>query len=154
MRQLVLALSTATALLFTASAADAKPKLTLKEKRIVKEEEKVLAEKLVSLNKKCGTKMEVSVDWASFKKGDAINKSSTSPCENAIGYIERVCRDDVGKEALKEGVKELRCTWVKKDKANHKLEKKVLTEAAWVKTGGGEYFSANPNVDAWLAENL
>lgn len=154
MRRLVLALSATTALLFTASAADAKPKLTLKEKRIVKEEEKVLAEKLESLNKKCGTKIKVTVDWGTFKKADAINKSSTSPCENALGYMERVCRDDDGKEAMKEGVKELRCTWIAKDKAAHKLEKKVVTEAAWVKVGGGEYYSANPNIDAWLAENL
>ena len=151
---LCFALTTAT----FATGALAGPKLTLKEKRIKKKVEKELKEELADTNKKCGTKIKVEVDWTSFKKANAIAGTLTriaSACEYSLKEVSSVCRDDDGKEAIKDGVKKIVCTYKKEE--NQKLipsvKKGVLTHRVWVKEDGGEYRSG-VDVSNFLAENL
>jgi len=135
--------------------APAKVKLSLKEKRVVKGIEIAFADKVKDLNKACGTDIKVTLDWASFKGANSINKTVTSAATNALYDLAKVCRDDDGKAAIKDSVKTMTIKWADKKHREHKLEKGVLTESIWVKPEGGEYWGqTEPTLDKWLAENL
>lgn len=151
---LCLALCTA----MISGAAIAGPKLTLKEKRIKKKVEKELQDEMKKTNKACDAKIKVSVDWQSFKKANTIAGTLTriaSACEFSIEEVAKVCRDDDGKAAVKEGVKKIVCTY--QDAENQKLKptlaKGTLTHRVWVKQDGGEY-RQGVDVSDFLAENL
>ena len=139
-----------------AKPAKAKVKLTLKERKIVKKVEAELAEdEIKTMNKACGSKIKVTINWASFKKADAISSTIDSACSDALDQIERVCQDDLGKEAVSTTIKAVTCQYADKKNRSHELKKGVLTESIWVKSGGGEYFAqSDPKLQTWLGDNL
>jgi len=139
-----------------AKPAKAKVKLTLKEKKIVKKVEAAMAEdEIKTMNKVCASNIKVTIDWASFKKADAISNSVESGCTEALDRIEGVCKDELGKEAVSSTIKAVTCVYAEKKDIGHSMKKGTLIEAYWAKVGGNSYQTqGSPRLDTWLGDNL
>jgi hypothetical protein len=88
------------------AAASAEP-LTLRE-RIASQEAQLIRDAR-TMNKACGTAVEVKFDWTAVKEGDLANYSAEGYCDAALEGIRQVCGDPAGREAVKEKIKSLTC---------------------------------------------
>jgi hypothetical protein len=88
------------------ASASAEP-LTLRE-RIASQEAQLIRDAR-TMNKTCGTAVEVKFDWTSVKEEDLANYSAEGYCDAALEGLRRVCGDPVGKEAVKERIKSFTC---------------------------------------------
>jgi len=60
-------------------------------------------------NSSCGTKLAVKFNWAGAPSDDLLKYSPESFCNAALEGIQRVCRDEAGKDAVKQKVKTVTC---------------------------------------------
>lgn len=77
-----------------------------------------------STDAKCGTKLAVTIDWASFDADEAWKTRSVSGyCEAPLGALARLCEGKHAKEHIAKKVKKLACK-AAKDKSAWRLEVK------------------------------
>ncbi len=97
----------------------------LKERKEIERGQKDLDAKLADVNKKCGTKLKVTVDTKSFVGKIDSSHNFASPhgwCENVLGGISSICDDADGKKSLQAKVGELLCHYdakATKEKCGH-----------------------------------
>jgi hypothetical protein len=89
----------------------AEEKVSIKEKENRAKTTTELSESLASMNEKCGTKAEISVNWASLKGVDQGGNSLSSYCEQPIKAATTLCETDGGKEGVQKGVKKIVCAY-------------------------------------------
>ncbi len=109
--------------LLTASSAFAEDaKLSIDERRYRAElKDKTLPEIQAKIQETTGTAVEVVVDWDSFTSGESLNMLGYT-IKDLAPAMETIARDDIGKEAVANGLKTVRL--VNKDAA-----------ADWTNTG-------------------
>lgn len=78
-----------------------------------------------STDQACGTKLKVTIDWASFEANPAAwsDKSVSGYCESGLGALRRLCEGKKGKAYIEKTAKEYVCRAVK-TKAEWKLIRK------------------------------
>jgi hypothetical protein len=98
------------AALFLLGAATAfSQQLTLQQRTA--NEEKRLIEYIDSTNKVCGTALEAKLDWTGIKEDDLRARSPSGYCGSALEAIGKVCGDPAGKDAVKEKITSLVCSF-------------------------------------------
>jgi hypothetical protein len=98
------------AALFLLGAAAAFSQQPTLQKRTA-DEEKRLIEYTNSTNKTCGTALEVKFDWTGANEDDLRGHSPSGYCANALEAIGRVCGDPAGKDAVKEKITSVVCSF-------------------------------------------
>ncbi|PTL77808.1 hypothetical protein [Vitiosangium sp. GDMCC 1.1324] len=71
--------------------------------------EQELAEALKSMNKTCGTSTTVSIVWDSISDEVLKQTSISAFCGYPLSALEKLCDTNVGKQIIREKVRELRC---------------------------------------------
>jgi hypothetical protein len=87
---------------------------SLEEKKYRKEQEGYLKEKSSDpMNEKCGTKIDVSIDWSKFKLDEIKSKnvSTYGYCETAANVIWHLCDDADAKPEVVKKVKKIVCKY-------------------------------------------
>jgi hypothetical protein len=74
-------------------------------------QEAALKEEVASLNKKCGTQVSMSVDWAAINDEALLKYSVSSFCGNPLGEAARLCESAEGKAFVTEKIKKASCTF-------------------------------------------
>ncbi len=83
---------------------------SLKERKAQQGEAATLASEIAYTNQICRSNILASVDWQSFSAADYdTGEGPTGSCDAALGAIESLCADEVGKEAIREEVRRVRC---------------------------------------------
>jgi len=80
------------------------------ERRKINElEEQVLPGRVKEIEEICGAAIPYKVDWASFA-GDAtaLNSMDNLSCHRLNMALRMICQDEMGKEAVRNGIKEVR----------------------------------------------
>jgi len=102
----------------------------LNERRKVKElQETVLPGRVKEIEEICGKSIPYDIDWASISdEYEALNFLDNISCHRLNMALRMICIDDLGKEAVRDGLKSVKLVNVK-DKAAKKLafEGGVLT---------------------------
>lgn len=76
--------------------------------------ESELEKEAESTDEKCKTKIETSIDWASFEKDERwTQKSIASYCSNALSALQRFCEGEKARAYIQKSVKKLNCRAVK-----------------------------------------
>lgn len=94
----------------------------LAEKRKVKElQETVLPGRVKEIEEICGKGIPYDIDWASLAEDlEGLNFVDNISCHRLNMALRDICKDDLGKEAVRDGLKSVKLTNVK-DKAAKKL---------------------------------
>ena len=94
----------------------------LAEKRKIKElQDTVLPGRVKEIEEICGKAIAYDVDWASLAEdAEGLNFLDNISCHRLNMALRMICQDDLGKEAVREGLKSVKLTNVK-DKAAKKL---------------------------------
>jgi len=93
----------------------------LNEKRKIKElQETILPGRVKEIQEICGKAVNYDVDWDSFDTFEALNFLDNCSCHRLNMALRIICQDDMGKEAVREGLKGVKLKNVK-DKAAMKL---------------------------------
>jgi hypothetical protein len=93
----------------------------LEERRKMKElQETVLPGRVKEIEQICGKPIAYEVDWDSFDTFNALNFLDNTSCHRLNMALRVICKDDMGKEAVREGLKLIKLKNVK-DKAAMKL---------------------------------
>jgi hypothetical protein len=81
-----------------------------------------LEKELADVNTKCGTKLTVAIDWASFEKDKAgwDNKSISSYCSSPVNALSRFCDGANAKAYIQKNLETMTCH-AAKDKASWKV---------------------------------
>ncbi len=81
----------------------------LKEKRMIhQQKEEILPSISNELKEISGADIEWVVDWDSFSKSfEALNNIENQGLRRILDAFRDVCKDDIGKEAVQEGVKQI-----------------------------------------------
>ncbi|MEJ2117807.1 MAG: hypothetical protein P8Y36_07855 [Alphaproteobacteria bacterium] len=82
---------------------------SLKVRKGMAEQEKMLVEHVESLNKSCGTTIAVKFDWKDAPAADLEKYSASLFCDAALSGIRRTCANQIGKDAVKQKVKSVTC---------------------------------------------
>jgi hypothetical protein len=82
---------------------------SLEAKKMYLQQETELAGKVEFTNKACGGALKAKIEWSTFNADEILKKSVVSWCEAALGAIEDLCADALGKQAVNEKVKVLTC---------------------------------------------
>ena len=83
---------------------------TLREKRLMQEQDAALAEEAKFTSEICKTHISASIDWASFMARDErLRGSYARDCDQALAAIEQICRQDGGRRKVKDKIKSVRC---------------------------------------------
>jgi hypothetical protein len=93
----------------------------LNEKRKAKEiQDTVLPSRVKEIEEITGVAIPYEVDWDSFDTFESLNFLDNASCHRLNMALRVICQDDMGKQAIKDGLK-----WIKlknvKDKASMKL---------------------------------
>ena len=85
---------------------------SLKDKEYFADQEKSLAGEVTSTNERCGNNFTAKFDWskAPVPEERKIN-SAYGYCSEALVAMRRVCDSQAGKEAVKQKVKSLTCSF-------------------------------------------
>jgi hypothetical protein len=79
----------------------------LEEKRMQQDYTKTkIPEAVARVKEVCGADIKIEVDWGSFKEKAAF-ESFEYALTQSVGALEEVCKDDIGKEAVKKDVKKI-----------------------------------------------
>ena len=62
-------------------------------------------------NRECGASITASFDWTGVNEDDLITQSANGWCESAFEGIRHVCGDAPGKDAVKEKIKSVTCSF-------------------------------------------
>ena len=94
----------------------------LEEKRKIKElQDKTFPDRVKEITEICGQAIPYDVDWASFgDDGAAINFVDNVSCHRLNMALRTICMDDMGKQAVRDGLKSIKLKNVK-DVAAKKL---------------------------------
>jgi len=94
----------------------------LNERRKVKElQDSILPGRVKDIEEICGKGIAVEVDWASIQDdAEALNFLDNVACHRLNMALRMICIDDMGKEAVREGLKSIRLKNIP-DKAAKKL---------------------------------
>jgi hypothetical protein len=90
---------------------------SLEEKKYRREQQESLKkENIDPMNEKCGTTIEVTIDWAKFNKKEQEdgNFSTYSYCSSAPGQVASLCDDADGKPEVQKKIKKIVCTFGKR----------------------------------------
>ena len=80
----------------------------LAERRKIKElEEEILPGRVKEIEEICGAPIPYEVDWESFDDFQALNVLDNLSCHRLNMALRMICQDDMGKEALQEGLKKI-----------------------------------------------
>lgn len=114
----------------------------LAEKRLAEE---IKTDKLPAfeskLNDKAGYPIKVDIDWASFTAFDSYPLSRLDIVFDDIeGFVKKICKDDMGKEALKEKMSTIKITNSDKQE-DLKMELKDNTFNLHFQLAGGTFSS-------------
>jgi len=95
----------------------------LQERRKIKElEDNVLPERTAELKEITGGDIRYDIDWDSFADDlEGLNYLDNLSCHRTNMALRVICMDDLGKEAVQEGLKTIKLGNVK-DKADMKLD--------------------------------
>ncbi|HZE98837.1 MAG TPA: hypothetical protein VE981_17645 [Planctomycetota bacterium] len=115
----------------------------LNERRKVKElQESILPGRLKEIEEICGKGIPYEIDWPSISDdAEALNFLDNVSCHRLNMALRMICQDDLGKEAVRDGLKTIKLKNVT-DKAAKKLafEAGVLTmECAYAKGLDGAF---------------
>ena len=72
-------------------------------------EEKALARYVALTDRACGTKLAATIEWASVPEEMTKDHEIAGFCEPVLFALRGLCRDDVGKKAIREKVKGVAC---------------------------------------------
>lgn len=118
----------------------------LEEKRKIKElQDKTFPDRVKEIQEICGQPIQYDVDWASLADdAQAINFIDNVSCHRLNMALRTICIDDMGKEAIREGLKSIKLKNIK-DPAARKLsfEGGVLTMECAYAQGLSGAFSDN-----------
>jgi hypothetical protein len=93
----------------------------LEERRKMKDlQDTVLPARTKEIEQICGKPIPYEVDWDSFDTFEALNFLDNTSCHRVNMALRVICKDDLGKEAVGEGLKLIKLKNVK-DKAAMKL---------------------------------
>ena len=93
----------------------------LNEKRKIKElQETTFPGRVKEIEEICGKGIPYEIDWDSFDTFDSLNFLDNISCHRLNMALRIICQDDMGKEAVREGLKLVKLKNVK-DKAAMKL---------------------------------
>ena len=85
---------------------------SLKEKEYFAEQEKYLAGEVTSTNERCGISLTAKFDWLKPPAPEERKiYSAYGYCGAALEATRRVCDSEVGKEAVKQRIKSLTCSF-------------------------------------------
>ena len=121
-------------------------KLSLKERKMVKKAEEDLKSQVESTKKECAmTNLDASLelDKAALKKIQEGNYSIHGFCAYALSGMRTVCRDELGKKSIQEGIEKVVCRYPGKRALS--VENKTLTLDIDLKA---------PNYDQYVVEQL
>lgn len=95
----------------------------LEERRKIKElQETTLPEREKEIEEICGQAIHYEVDWASFEDDlEGLNFLDNLSCHRLNMALRTICTDELGKEAVREGLHLVRLKNVR-DKADMKME--------------------------------
>jgi len=94
----------------------------LNERRKIKELEDVtLPGRVKEIEEICGKPVPYQVDWTTFDTLEALNFMDNLSCHRLNMALRAICLDDMGKEAVREGLKLVKLANAK-DKASMKME--------------------------------
>jgi hypothetical protein len=86
----------------------------LNERRKIKElQETTLPGRVKEIEEICGTPIPYDVDWDSFDTYEALNFLDNISCHRLNMALRVICQDDMGKEAVREGLKNVKLKNVK-----------------------------------------
>ena len=124
--------------------------LGLTEKRLMKDlVDTNIPEFVAYVDKACGVKLKVEVDWNSFGKDEAgLRAFNMNALEHVSGALDEVCKDDLGKTAIKKTLSTYQIKNVKPEEKKVKLENTVLSLDA----GFGSEWSAGAVSQADIKE--
>ena len=94
----------------------------LNERRKVKElQDSILPGRVKEIEEICGQGIPYTIDWASIQDdAEALNFMDNVSCHRLNMALRMICVDDMGKEAVREGLKSVKLVNIK-DKAAKKL---------------------------------
>jgi hypothetical protein len=94
----------------------------LNERRKIKElEEETLPGRVKEIEEICGKPVPYQVDWTTFDTLEALNFMDNLSCHRLNMALRMICMDEMGKEAVREGLKLVKLANAK-DKASMKME--------------------------------
>ena len=87
----------------------------LNERRKIKElQDTTFPERVKEIEEICGTPIPYEVDWDSLKDDmEALNFIDNLSCHRLNMALRVICQDDLGKEAVREGLKQIKLKNVK-----------------------------------------
>ena len=78
----------------------------LNEKRKIKElQETILPGRVKEIEEICGKAIPYEVDWSSFDDVNSLNFLDNCSCHRLNMALRVICQDDMGKEAVRDGIK-------------------------------------------------
>jgi hypothetical protein len=105
----IVRVATLTAAALIALAAQAQSTKTLEQ---IQQSEAATVNGLANhTNRECGSNIAVSFNWSGVKEADLETYSPSGWCEAALDGIRNVCADNPGKEAVREKIKTLTCSF-------------------------------------------
>ena len=108
-----------------------------------------LAARTKKVNEACGTDLTSTVDWSSVDDEQLKTISVTSYCEDGLGGIENICKDNENVGELLEGTKTFNCQF----SDNHGMHKNN-GELVWSPSGTNHSQLAKSSAQALLGFNL
>ena len=86
----------------------------LNERRKIKElQDETLPGRVKEIEEICGKAIPYEVEWASFEDLESLNFMDNISCHRLNMALRVICQDDMGKEAVREGLKKIRLKNVK-----------------------------------------
>jgi hypothetical protein len=86
----------------------------LNERRKIKElQETTLPGRVKEIEEICGAPIPYDVEWESFDTYEALNFLDNLSCHRLNMALRMICQDDMGKEAVREGLKSVKLKNVK-----------------------------------------
>jgi hypothetical protein len=82
-----------------------------RDKQIQSEQDAALAKNVERTNKICGSDFTVKFDWTALPAGALKEFSASGYCDAALEGIRRVCEDALGKDAVKQKIKGMTCSF-------------------------------------------
>jgi hypothetical protein len=93
----------------------------LNERRKIKElQEETLPGRVKEIAEICGAPIQYEVDWATFEDYESLNFMDNLSCHRLNMALRGICQDDMGKQAVREGLKLVKLANAK-DKAGMKM---------------------------------
>lgn len=120
--------------------------MSLEVRRILKViEDQKLPDFAKKISDACGKPIKVEIDWAAFTNKEDASYFGNACFDRMSEAITKVCRDDLGKQAVQKFFHTIKVTCVSKDQMKDKMKFEVkdgvfYVAGAWGQSGG--YFGA------------